>query len=437
MSLVCLLLVVRGMALGFPPVQEPRAARQLRGFVAVRAGKVVASENASRLFVPASVAKLFVAAAALHHLGPDHRRVTTVVAAPVGEGGVLEGDLVLRASGDPTWNRSFHRGDALHPVRKLARQVRESGVVRIRGALVVDASVFAGRQWAPGWPIAERALWYGAPVSALAVDENVFSVRLAPGPAVGAPARVVATSWFPIENRSLTVGQERHEKGSIEIVPSTSGPGLVVTGEYPISEPAYSVRASVPAPDEHAGRAFLASLTRAGVAVDGGLRVSRSAVRLAEEREVARFVSPSLAEVLGRVLCVSHNWYAEMLARILGREIGGDGRLDVGLAVVGQFLEREVSLPKGAFYLEDASGLSPDNLVTPEAVAALLLHAHRQPWSALFIGALASGGDDGTLRGWPGFPPRSAQRPVPFSIPFPSPATSTRRRRCRRCSPFS
>src|SRR5688572_23602321 len=56
----------------------PAANRDFRGYLAVRAGQVIGAENAVQLFTPASVLKLVVSAAALHHLGPGHRRVTLI-----------------------------------------------------------------------------------------------------------------------------------------------------------------------------------------------------------------------------------------------------------------------------------------------------------------------------------------------------------------------
>ena len=392
-----------------PAVPErSEAERDLRGVLAVRSGRVVARENAGNLFVPASVVKLVVAAAALHHLGPDHRRETTLVVSGAPEDGELSGDLVVRAAGDPTWNDAFDREAPYAALRDLAAQVRGRGIRRVGGALVVDASLFAGPAVPPSWTAADRSLWYGAPVSALAIDENALLVRLAPGRAAGAPARVSAPAWFPIVNRTVTVGSERQGRGTVLFVPSTAGQGLVVEGEYPLGEPAYAVRASVPAPDEHAGRALLAALADAGVEVAGGVRVAAAPPPVPDETVLARHASPPLAETLERLLRVSHNWYAEMLARVLAAEVRGSGRLDVALDVEADFLKNVVGLPEGSFALADASGLSPESLFSPEAAVALLGWIHRQPWRRALLDALARPAD-GTLRSWGSLPPLAAK----------------------------
>src|SRR5262245_33335977 len=89
----------------FVPSSVPAAQRGIRGFVAVRGGQIVATENAQRLFVPASVLKLIVCTTALHHLGPSYRLPTVLAIAGTLQNGVLNGDLVVEGSADPTWNR--------------------------------------------------------------------------------------------------------------------------------------------------------------------------------------------------------------------------------------------------------------------------------------------------------------------------------------------
>jgi serine-type D-Ala-D-Ala carboxypeptidase/endopeptidase (penicillin-binding protein 4) len=386
----------------FRPAAAPASERSLRGWLAVRGLDVLASQNSRRLFVPASVLKLVVAAAALHALGPDHRRTTVVAAAGPLVDGVLKGDLVLRGAADPTWNARFHPADPREPLKQLARQVRDAGIRRVTGNLVVDASRFPGPSQSLNHTLVERSLWYGAPCSAAAVDENVFPLRMAAGLRVGAPGRLSTDiPLFDLANRIVTVSPGR--KGSVEMYPGLDGRTLVARGDYPMDEPPYTVKASVPDPDLYAGEVFLQILRESGVGIAGQVRVVHAAPREASAKPVGRIQSPPLSEILPVILGESHNWYAEMLLRILAFEARGEGRPDLGLEVERTFLREEVGIPDGAFFLDDASGLSPDNLLAPEAVVALLEYALRQPWREVFVSALAAPGQ-GTLRHWPPLP---------------------------------
>lgn len=69
-------------------------------------GQTLYSRNADRLYIPASNMKLFSEAAALMVLGPDYRFKNQLsISAGKIEHGVLQGNVYVRLSGDPSFNR--------------------------------------------------------------------------------------------------------------------------------------------------------------------------------------------------------------------------------------------------------------------------------------------------------------------------------------------
>ncbi len=76
---------------------------------------------------------------------------------------------------------------------------------------------------------------------------------------------------------------------------------------------------------------------------------------------------------------VSQNLHAEILLRLLGREKGTAGTVEGGLEVVRGFLNR-AGIPSDQYAFYDGSGLSRQNLVTPDAVVQLLRYCAAQPW---------------------------------------------------------
>ena len=84
---------------------------------------------------PASLTKLATTAAALDLLGPAWSWATPVWLDGRVQGGVLDGNLVIRGMGDPSL--------VLERVWLLLRRVRQAGVTEIRGDIVLDRSAFA------------------------------------------------------------------------------------------------------------------------------------------------------------------------------------------------------------------------------------------------------------------------------------------------------
>ena len=73
-------------------------------------GEVIYERNATKMFSPASNVKMYTTAAALCLLGPEYRYETDFVTNGTIENGILKGDLIIKGSGDPTWNERFFGG---------------------------------------------------------------------------------------------------------------------------------------------------------------------------------------------------------------------------------------------------------------------------------------------------------------------------------------
>src|ERR1700689_5654838 len=125
-----------------------------RGFwgievVSVSTGKLLYSQNADKLFTPASNTKLFVTAAALALIGPDYKFRTTVeTTGTLDRYGRLNGDLVLVGPGDPNLSgrelpydlKTQRNDDPIQALEALADALVQKGVKFVDGDIVADDS---------------------------------------------------------------------------------------------------------------------------------------------------------------------------------------------------------------------------------------------------------------------------------------------------------
>ena len=414
--------VVAVVLMGLPSLGEAQAQPATRavdgayrGYLVVRllgggAYEMIDELNANGLFVPASVLKVVTVAAALKHLGPDYQWMTRLTSHGVMAGAVLDGDLVIEPGADPTWGEAFFDGGGAEPLADLAHQVRQRGLTRINGDLVVDASRFPGRRHPTDRSYGDLPYRHGTPPAALAVDEATITVRVAPGPSVGDPARVWAPAGVEVINHTTTVGRGGH--GTLDFVPLWGTNTLLLRGEYPISEAPYVVSASDPAPELRVARLLREALGEAGVTVGGAVRLQSRAVGAVDQfATLAELRSRPLEDVLERILTNSHNWYADMLTLTLALEVAGSGRFDDGVTVISDFvtgLLPDDAKTQASLWIQDGSGLSPSNLVTPTTVVRVLAYALEQPWGRTLVEALAEPGA-GTLAAWPTVPPIAAK----------------------------
>jgi len=134
-------------------------------FISADTGNVVYELNSPQLFVPGSTTKLLSVGTALELLGGDYRFHTKIYrTGPIQKDGTLDGDLILVASGDlnlsnriqPDGSLAFEDedhsyggpdskglpGDPLQVIREFARQVASKGIKRVKGRVLVDATLF-------------------------------------------------------------------------------------------------------------------------------------------------------------------------------------------------------------------------------------------------------------------------------------------------------
>lgn len=366
-------------------------------------GDTLYARNAHRAMAPASNVKLLTTAAALHHLGSDYRFRTFLLtdAAPRTDG-VLEGDLILYGTGDPTLGDGGRTGD--DPLREMARSLHERGIRVVDGDVVGDGSYFEGRRRPRGWGRTILNESFAAPVGALQFNENVAVLRVRPGSGPGAPVRVETTpesAPLAVDVRARTVSQRTgHAIWALRDDPE--GP-VSITGQIRTRDPDVWRRITVNDPALYAARSLRTALEKEGIEVRGRVRTETDrdgsvlsgnsiwAPGLADEpapRVLAEHRSAPILEILRVVNQESHNLYAESVVRTLGRIVDGDSSFEGGARVVQRFVVREAGVPPEQVRPVDGSGLSRENEVSPYAFVRLLDHMATGPswddfWSTL------------------------------------------------------
>lgn len=157
----------------------------------------VAAWRPGTALAPASTMKIVTSAAALMTVGPDFRFTTRLEAGPdsVAADGTVDGPAHLIGSGDPMLaTRAYSRAslDGLGtPIDDLARNVRENGMGRITGGIVVDETLFDRQRMGPLWKDSYR--WECPPLSGIATNQNrADNGANVSSPAIAAGQRLVA-----------------------------------------------------------------------------------------------------------------------------------------------------------------------------------------------------------------------------------------------------
>ena len=361
--------------------------------VSLSRGDTLFSQNAGEMMQPASTMKLFSTAVALDRYGPEHSFSTDVLRdGTVAADGTVQGNLYLRADGDPSMSARFYK-DANLPMATLAKAVAAAGVKKVTGDLVFDASAFDDRKIPEGWKTKYLGAAYAAKVSALSLNENLVWVVVSPAGKVAQVTLDPATTTIPLRSNVRVVGGRR---GRITAHRASDG-GIDVSGSIGSMSGPMRYSLVVDDPALFTAGALQGALRNVGVTVDGKVRAARTP---ATATKVASFASPPLSQIVSEMNRESINIVAELLFRDAGRAAAPDGMssADVGLANLRDFLGKKVGADPQAIRVYDGSGLSTLDFLTPRTMVQLLSYAHRGPWSSAFHGSLPVAGESELLR---------------------------------------
>lgn len=388
--------------------------------VDLTSGQLLAADRNNEFFTPASNLKLYTSALALQTLGRDYVFNTELrtSAPPLTRGQATLPDLILVGGGDPNLSgRPFPYqvnapdGDPLAAFHELANKLLAEGVHEIAGDVVGDATRYPSELYPDGWAVEDTLYDYGAPVSSLSFNDNTVHLLLHPGePGDLADIQVrPAVPYLVILNETVT-----GPIGKMEL--HVSRPGnrneLVVWGTVAADAVEVPVDVAVDDPALFAAEAMIEALEEVGIRVDGQARsrycpssVVPDASQPCHQMEstvLATHTSLPLTEVTTAMNKNSMNLHAEMLLREVAsheprssapsldpprmEELDGSFLQSIGITHDGSGLA-----------VVDGSGLSQQDLLTPDSTIQLLQYMWTSPNREVWLNSLPVGGVDGTL----------------------------------------
>ena len=380
-------------------------------------GKVLAAQNAQKMFDPGSTMKIYSTMTALQAYGPDYRFRTPIYREGSVSGGTLHGNLVLVGSGDltfglreqangtlayenlPALDYSYAniglpdavepKGDPLAALDQLAGMVRQAGITSVDGNVVIDDRLFTPYNGFPDGLISP--IW---------VNENLIDIEVGPGP-VGQPATVnwrPMTASYTVQNQVTTVAAGK----TTSVAVSEPTPGtLVVTGHIAAGSQPTLVVSEIKDPSAFARTALIEALQRAGVSVSAAPTGPNPSALLPPKGGyqasdmIGEHVSTTLAQYITLILKVSYNRGADLMTCLAAVSMGSTD-CQQGLVAEHKTIT-SFGVPSSGATLFDGAGSDDSNRSTPSALVTFLRHATTTQNGKYLLDALPILGRDGTL----------------------------------------
>ncbi len=344
------------------------------------------SHRADATMNPASVMKLVTTYAALDLLGPDFTWSNRVyVDGPVADG-VLDGNLILRGSGDP--KLVLERLDA------LLRQVIAQGVREVRGDIVLDRAVFDVPERDPGAFDDEPLRPYNAAPDGLLVNFKALVFTFTPEPAKG---RVLVRSEPPIAGVDiptevpLTAGACGDWRAGLRA--DFSSPQRVhFGGRYAASCGERIWPVAYVEPRTYAARVVQAMWQGAGGRLGGRVREGATPAN-------ARLWLAAESLPVGTVIADINKFSNNVMAQQVFLTLSAVERLRGTFAASRERVQRwwRSRFGTAPLVLDNGSGLSREERTSAAALTQLLHEAASGPLAAPFTCSLGVAGVDGTV----------------------------------------
>ena len=368
-------------------INRPKLKRSRWGIeIQTLTGEQLYSLDGDKFFNPASAAKLLVSAAGLLEFGADYRLKTPIYSA--GNPPVLE-SLRIYGQGDPTLSSQS--------LKTIVHQLQSLGVERIEN-LIIDDRYLDPPAINPTWEWMDVHSYFATAVNSTILNENTATLTLLPQQ-VGEPVKffwndAIAASQWRVINQATT-GKADLEY-AIEIDGDLGQPLLKLRGELAVNEPADVWDLAVVDPAQYFLESLRLQLAKGGINVTKGTVVDRDTGLSYSDTELMEHRAPSMQSILAEINQDSNNLYAEVLGKILARRLN----LATSTEAIADRLQK-IGIADDEYVLVDASGLSRQNLVTPQTLVKLLQLMARSPEPQIarsYRQSLAVAGTSGTLK---------------------------------------
>lgn len=365
-------------------IKQPERSKENWGILVenIDNNQILYKLNEDKYFIPASNTKLLTTAAFLLKLGDDFRLKTPVYIRKNGE--QIE-ELIIWGKGDPSLQKS--------DLETIAQKLKELNINYVNKITLIENKLIE-YLFNNSWEFSDLYFYYAVPVNSLILEENTVTLTLTPNKV----NEVVVLNWgdelagkqWLILNEGITVNE--NEKYTISLNPTGLDAKLKIRGNLPINNGDDNWRLSIPNPSRYFQDSLIDILAKNQIKV-GEINIvnERENFNVDDADLLLEIQSPNTQELITVTNQDSNNLYAEILLNYLATD--SDDKFTSQKKILEKF-----GISSEGYQLKDGSGLSRQNLVTPQSLVTLLRLMENSNYGDIFKNSLSLAGVNGTLK---------------------------------------
>ena len=346
-----------------------------------KTGAIIFKRNEHIGLAPASCQKIVTSASALELLGKEYQYKTVIGIRGEIKEGILNGDVLIRGSGDPTlgsWRYNSTNEKKLLDL--FSGALKTKGIVSIKGRILHNQDQW--KQGIPdGWIWEDIGNYYGAGAYALNWRENQYDLILRSGKEIGSAVMVVKTDP-ELKGFRFISEVTAAIKGSGDqavIYPPAGNSTIYVRGTIPIEENNFKISGSVPDPGFQLASRLMDQF--------GKTNEVSSFTSESNSSNIYEHSSPRLDSINYWFMKRSINLYGEALVKTIASARNRNPSTEEGVGVIRSFWAKN-GVESSALKIVDGSGLSPANRLTTHSLVQILKYARKREWYNVFYNSL-------------------------------------------------
>ena len=348
----------------------------------------LASLNPEISRTPASVAKIATTYAALLEFGADFKWPTQIYYTGKLKSGILNGDIVVKAYGDPTLRAK--------DVKEFANKIASYGIRKITGNLVIDRSFFKNSTKISSGFDKNYVSEYNAMPDALMYNDHLSTIKITPT-AKGVKAfTAYGDRGFKLVNKIKPVKAACRGKNSWPSVKFIKDNGVVdvyLSGNLSTRCRTITLNRVLSKPYVSFYYSFGSYLKKAGVQFGGSLVLNKTPK---SAKLMFTHYSKTLLQVVAKTLKMSNNLYARHIFLILGaKRYGYPATEEKSQRAVKDILGSR-GLLESSDHLVNGCGLSRESKLKVTSAVKIMDDAYKT-FGDRWLQALSIAGVDGTI----------------------------------------
>ena len=366
---------------------------------------VVYRYDADREVIPASVLKIVTTASALEMLGDQFRFETTILYDGFIKDSILEGNLYILGSGDPTLGSSEMGADRDKIMRSWIKYLKSKGIRIVNGSVIADESIFDFEGISPKLLLEDMGSYYAPGSYGINIFDNRYTLFLRTGELNTKPEIVSTEPNMPsilFYNQLITA---HSDKDSMFILGFPFSNERFLYGTVPANRTLYQLKGDIPEPSLFLAHYFTKLLVTDSIKVNGEPSCYRILSLHNGWQNQKRFpfmtsYSLPLKELVRITNHSSHNLYADILLKTIGLKTQTDATVSSfgkGASIVKKFWE-EKGLNTSSLWMYDGSGIAASDKLTAAFVCDILTYMYKDsPYATTFIESIPRAGMEGTV----------------------------------------